>query len=135
MEDLRNIELVVMREDKMKICYLADAKAMHIKRWAEYFSDRGYKVHLITLNPKTVGHFNNIKLHTIRKIGVLSTPISRFLNLLPVLNRIKRLIKYVNPDILHAHSAGGYAWLGMLTGFHPLIVTPWGSDVLIDIFD
>ena len=46
---------------------------------------------------------------------------------------ISESLKRYNPDIIHSHSAGGYAYIVMLLGFHPFIITPWGSDVLIDI--
>lgn len=36
------------------------------------------------------------------------------------------------PDILHAHHIPGPGWLGALTGYHPFIVSTWGSDVLIE---
>lgn len=117
----------------MRICYLADARAMHIKRWAEYFTNKGHEVHLISLNPETLSDFGEVKLHIVKKMKPSSTLMSRFLNLLPVLMRIRTLIKNISPDILHSHSVIPYGWLGMLTGFHPFIITPWGSDILIDI--
>ena len=33
----------------MKICYLADGRSIHTKRWIEYFAKR-YEVELITLD-------------------------------------------------------------------------------------
>jgi len=45
--------------------------------------------------------------------------------------RVKKLIKEIKPDVLHAHYAGVNGVLGMLSGFHPYILTAWGSDVLI----
>lgn len=118
----------------MKICFLADAKATHIKRWSEYFANKGHEVHLLTLNPDVLLNYTNVILHLIRKKPKRApTLISRLTNLLPFVIRIKRLINEIKPDILHAHSVGGYGWLGILTGFHPLLITPWGNDVLIDI--
>ncbi|MFZ2097927.1 MAG: glycosyltransferase family 4 protein, partial [Anaerolineales bacterium] len=34
-------------------------------------------------------------------------------------------------DILHAHRVNSAGWLAAASGFHPYVVTPWGSDVLI----
>lgn len=45
--------------------------------------------------------------------------------------KIKNLIFDIKPDILHSMYATSYGLLGSLSGFHPLIVTPLGSDVLI----
>ena len=40
-------------------------------------------------------------------------------------------MRRINPDILHAHYVTSYGLAGALTGRHPLIVTAWGSDVLV----
>jgi glycosyltransferase involved in cell wall biosynthesis len=116
----------------MKICYLGNAKSIHIKRWIKYFADKGNEVHLISLRPEGSNDFGKVKLHLIKKIKHAPTFTSHLLNFLPVLYQMKMLIKKIKPDILHAHCVGGYGWLGALSGFHPLIITAWGSDVLID---
>jgi glycosyltransferase involved in cell wall biosynthesis len=40
-------------------------------------------------------------------------------------------LRELKPDIVHAHYAGGYGLAAALAGFHPLVLTAWGSDVLI----
>jgi len=35
----------------MILCFIADGRSIHTQRWAEYFAQRGYKVHLITYDP------------------------------------------------------------------------------------
>ena len=39
------------------------------------------------------------------------------------------LLKKIKPDILHAHYASGYGTLGRFCGFHPYVLSVWGSDV------
>ena len=39
------------------------------------------------------------------------------------------MLEAEKPDILHAHYATSYSLVAALTGFHPLIVSVWGSDV------
>lgn len=34
------------------------------------------------------------------------------------------------PDVLHAHFVRRYGWQAAISGFHPLVVSPWGSDLL-----
>lgn len=41
----------------------------------------------------------------------------------------RRLINQWKPDILHAHRVSSAGWIGAFTGFHPFVVTPWGSDL------
>jgi glycosyltransferase involved in cell wall biosynthesis len=45
------------------------------------------------------------------------------------LPKIKSIINDFKPDILHAHYASSYGLIGALSGFHPFILSIWGSDV------
>jgi len=105
----------------MKICYLANAPSIHTQKWIKFFADRGHNVHLISFGE---GHIENVKVH------ILKEPLAPLFHS-PVHTRIiKRLIKRINPEILHAHYLFGYGFYGALCGFKPFIVTAWGSDVL-----
>lgn len=116
----------------MNICYLADARAEHTRRWAKYFALKGHRVDVITLNPNILDGYEPVRVHLVRKPITASGILALICNLPPILIKIKRILRDIRPDVLHAHSAGGYAWLAMLTGFNPYVVTPWGTDVLID---
>jgi len=56
------------------------------------------------------------------------TKISKFIYL-KAIQKIKKLIKNFNPDILHAHYASSYGLLGALSGFHPYVLSVWGADI------
>ncbi len=45
---------------------------------------------------------------------------------------LKRLLGEIRPDILHAGPIQTVAFLGALSGFHPLVTMSWGSDLLKD---
>ena len=45
--------------------------------------------------------------------------------------QLRSLVRTWQPDIVHAHTAGRYAWHAHLSGFHPYVVSVWGSDVLL----
>lgn len=117
----------------MRICYFADARAIHIKRWAKYFAGRGNDVHLITFNPDILDGYEPVKVHLVKKRIPKQTLTFRILNVLPMIFDLKTVIKNIEPDIIHSHSIGGYGYLPMLLGFHPFIITPWGNDIFIDI--
>jgi len=117
----------------MRIFILSDTAAPHTRRWARWFAQRGHEVHVVSFNPKGLPgyeptivhaiwgpHFGNILLER-----VIKTPI--------IIARLRALFKHFPPDIIHAHSAGGYAWTTMASGFHPYVVTPWGTDLLVDV--
>jgi len=109
----------------MKICFLAGANSIHSKKWIEYFAKNGYEIHWLSLTPNQIGEVEGVKFYRLKEFG--SKPFDILFNAMSV----KRLIKKIKPDVLHAHYAGVYGVLGALSGFHPLIITAWGSDVLI----
>lgn len=52
---------------------------------------------------------------------------------LPVLlGALKRLLREIQPEVLHAGPIQTVAFLGALSGFHPLVTMSWGSDLLKD---
>ena len=44
---------------------------------------------------------------------------------------LRQLIARIKPDILHAHRVSSAGWIAAFSGFHPLVVTPWGSDLYL----
>ncbi|MBI3335334.1 MAG: glycosyltransferase family 4 protein [Candidatus Portnoybacteria bacterium] len=52
------------------------------------------------------------------------------LNLLLTINRIRNLVKQINPDIIDAHYVTHYGFFAALTG-KPFICSAWGSDIVI----
>ena len=111
----------------MKLCFIAGADSIHSKKWIEYFSEKGENdVHWVSFLPSIFDKLKNVKFYLLKKY--LFKPLGLLLNILPV----RKLIKKINPDILHAHYAGVNGLLAALSGFHPFILTPWGSDILIN---
>jgi glycosyltransferase involved in cell wall biosynthesis len=48
------------------------------------------------------------------------------------IREIRSLLKEINPDVIHAHYITTYGFMAALTGFHPLVTSVWGSDILIE---
>ena len=46
---------------------------------------------------------------------------------------LKRVLRSVRPDVLHAGPVPTVAFLAAMSGFHPLVSMSWGSDLLRDI--
>jgi glycosyltransferase involved in cell wall biosynthesis len=51
---------------------------------------------------------------------------------LHLLDDLGRVIRQVNPDLIHAGPIQRSAFLVALTGFHPLVTASWGYDLLHD---
>jgi glycosyltransferase involved in cell wall biosynthesis len=107
----------------MKICYLADARSIHTQRWVKYFAERGHEVHLISYNH---AHIEDVKTYVLPNLK------NQFLTLILRFLEVKRLIKSMKPDLVHAHYIAGYGWYGALSRFHPFVATAWGRDIAVD---
>lgn len=117
----------------MKICFLGDTAASHLLRWSTYFGRKGHEVHVLTFNTEVFDDYGEVKVHVVKKLFSNPMFIFRILNLVPMIAKTKVLLKRINPDVIHSHSAAGYAWMALFSGFHPFIVTPWGNELLVDI--
>ncbi len=116
----------------MKICYIADAPSIHTRKWMQYFTDKGHEVHLISYIPLKNGDIGKAKLHRLKGFPLQVRGASFAINLVMYAIQVRKLIKKINPDILHAHYITDNGLLGMISGFHPLVLSAWGSDILID---
>jgi glycosyltransferase involved in cell wall biosynthesis len=110
----------------MRICLLADGESIHTVRWCQQFHEFGHDVHLITFKNVKIP---NIHVHYIEGVDIHVSG-GNWKVALKYL-KVKQIIKSINPQVLHALYATSYGLLGALSGFHPYIVTPLGSDVLI----
>ena len=108
----------------MKICFLAGADSIHSYRWVKFFADQGHAVDWISLAALEFPPVQGISFHRIRPRG------NGALTFLGAVLEVRRLVKQIAPDILHAHYVGGYGLMGALTRLHPFVATAWGSDVL-----
>lgn len=112
----------------MKICYLSDINSAHTKKWLNYFTKKGYEIHVISLGE---GVYEGVTVHSLDISDKLmkDTKDKSKLEYLKKIKRVKELVDEIKPDILHAHYATSYGLLGALTNFHPYIISVWGSDV------
>lgn len=116
----------------MTILILSDVNSIHTKRWVRSLSELGIKIVLFSLTPNESDWYDN--LSNVRVICASRDAKNSFLSkfaYLPVVPKIKRLIKEINPDVVHAHYASSYGLLGSLTKSKniPYIISVWGSDV------
>jgi L-malate glycosyltransferase len=115
--------------------FLGDASVEHLRRWATSFARLGHETHVVTWNPQVLDGYETVTVHQLVKPIGRADAVSRAVNLLRLRTECRRLIRRIQPDLIHAHDAGSYAWLAMFTGFHPFVVTPWGGDILTHVYN
>jgi glycosyltransferase involved in cell wall biosynthesis len=108
---------------KMKLLFLSDASSFHTKRWVNYFVDKGYECYLASLEKNQGTRASEIFISPKTEVS--------FLKYIFALSEIKNLIQNINPDLVNAHFVPNYGLLGALSKKKPLVVSTWGSDILI----
>jgi glycosyltransferase involved in cell wall biosynthesis len=110
----------------MKLCVIANANSPHTTRWVTPLLNRGYQVYLVSYT-------------TVQKPieGMIYTDLTKITNI-PVIRFIIWgiwLWKYVRKTdfaLVNAQQIQAAGWLAAITGFHPIIVSAWGSDLLLE---
>lgn len=104
----------------MRICFIA-SKSIHTKRWIEYYSKKGYDIHLIT---NESDDYHKCKVYEVNyKLWSLS-PLFKAI-------AIRKIVRRIKPDIVHAHQVTPFGLYGYLSGCKPFVLTAWGSDIFI----
>lgn len=109
----------------MKICVLGNAESVHNQKWCENIAGLGHEVWLITLQKPVV-------IPGVRVVSLYSRW-SRYLDIAFKIKKseIKKIVEKIRPDILHGQFLSDYGYYAAALNYHPLVVSVWGSDLLI----
>lgn len=120
----------------MKVLLVADARSVHTRRWAVSLKGAGVDIVLYSLydSPDDFFSENGIRLYTFslftykkaRGAGRVSGMLMNHYN---AVVDLKSVISSEHPDVLHAHYATSFGLVAALSGFHPFVLSVWGSDV------
>lgn len=106
----------------MRILVLAAANSIHTQRWVDALVERNLHIVLVTQHPsfdwQPGGDATVRELPFNGNCGYILNSFS-----------LRRIIAECEPDILHAHYASGYGTTAGLVGFHPTLLSVWGSDI------
>ena len=107
----------------MRLALLSNAEVIHTRRWGDYFHARGHEVLLISLEPGTGYAYRTEILRSRIPCRFLRYPLAA--------GRVRRLLVEFRPDVVNAHFVPNYGLIGAMAGVRPLVVSVWGSDVLV----
>lgn len=105
----------------MRIAFLANLQSIHTVRWVNVFAEHGHEVHAISIKKPTETINEAVRTYFLP----FDPPFGYYLNVC----NLKKILKKINPEVLNAHYASGFGTLARLSGFHPLVLSVWGSDV------
>lgn len=104
----------------MRICFIGDPSSIHFRRWVDWFATR-HQVGVISTAAS-----DQLDDHCLATLPMRSLPGAR---LVASALQVRRIISRWQPDVVHCHYINEAGWLGAAAGFHPLVITAWGSDI------
>lgn len=122
----------------MRIFMIADAGSVHVERWVKSLINRNIEVLLYSFLPPKSSDLkyllkDNLIIYKKSKFGKILDKLGLGrLNCFEILKHVKQNINKYKPDILHSHYATTNSLYGALTGFHPFLISVWGSDIYYD---
>jgi glycosyltransferase involved in cell wall biosynthesis len=88
-------------------------------KWFRQNTD--HEIHLITLSDIEL---EGVNIHKLKKQSG-----NIIINFIQKIIEVRRLMRDIDPDILHLHTLDYPAILGIFCFFRPLFITPWNGDV------
>ncbi len=123
----------VATTDTLRIAFLADPNEILARNWMVFFAELGHDITVIVRHERTItsGLDPRIAVHRLQPYA--GRVRGRFA-VFDARRAIRGALKRISPDVLHVHDlTSGFGWLARLSGFHPYVVTTWGSDVYLGI--
>ncbi len=113
---------MLINDRPVKILILGEAKITHTQRWVRHFQNAGWTVRALSFDPIPDGM-------ECESLGATILP--RAIHIMLTASRVSAIIDSFRPDITSALFLPDYGWLATLANAKPLIVSAWGSDVLV----
>ncbi len=113
----------------MRVCFVADARSVHTRKWVQYFLERGNEIlvlsrYKVPIPGTRVLPWPNAASENwlIRKVEVLRNAWA-----------FRSMVRAFKPDIVHIHYIyNNITNLLWYWGMKNLFVSPWGSDIIND---
>jgi glycosyltransferase involved in cell wall biosynthesis len=105
----------------MKILFLSEAISPHIERWQKAFIDLGWDTLIASCD--FTDSFTGHRLSSRASSGPL-----RYLS---IVDQVEKIAQDFQPNVINAHFLPTYGLTAAMANIHPLILTLWGSDILV----
>ena len=115
----------------MRILGIGNARSVIVLRWARLLAGRGHEVHLVSDRfPARPEERDGLPLHDIKELELLTRV--RGVRRLRFGPALEKLARDLDVDVVHAHYLLPYGYWAALADAHPLVMSPWGTDILVD---
>jgi glycosyltransferase involved in cell wall biosynthesis len=133
------------RLDGPRLCFIGNPDSIHVRRWSMHFAKRGFDVHILSFYSAVGEAPAGVTLDFVRqrtrppgdspaRTATRHLPgVGRLMTAARLMNAgFGKAIRELEPDLVNAHYVSDYGFLAALAGRHPLVVSAWGSDILVD---
>ena len=123
-----------MLDRKLKICLICDTRSIHYQRWIRDLKRQGHELYIFSPFRETIDQENVEFVPTPKAPFPLFKSVKTILKMLyrvKLAFDIRKKLKVIKPDLVHAHFLTDSGWIGAWVNYHPFVVTAHGSDVLI----
>ena len=107
----------------MRLLFISNPNNIHTRRWVSWFARHGHEVCVIG-DTRLVEPWPGVELFDLPArfdASALRWPAWALWT--------RQIVHRWRPDVLHAHRVSSAGWLAAASGFHPLVITPWGTDL------
>ena len=106
----------------MRVAILGPGSSPHVYRLAADLAKRGHETHVVSGDKFIpVAEPSGVEFHFYKSEQ----------NFFSQARAVRQFLALLKPDVLHSHAVNHGGYLGMASGFHPHIMTAWGSDILV----
>jgi len=112
----------------VRILGVGDGRSIIFLRWAWRLAERGHDVHIVSDRiTERLGELDGMTAHNVRELGTLMRVkgIRRF-GFGPA---VRGLAERLGVDIVHGHYLLPYGWWAAWADVHPLVLSPWNTDI------
>ncbi len=115
-------------ERPLRLLGIGDGRSIIFLRWAWRLAERGHEVHIVSNRiTDRPGELDLIHAHNIRELGALMKVKGvRRLGFGPA---VRRFANELDVDLVHAHYLLPYGWWAAWADVHPLVMSPWNTDI------
>lgn len=113
----------------MKVLYFTRTQSPHDLRFTQALAATEHQVFVLCLEPMAGRQWPG-KITEIEWQGIDTH--QGWLKMFSQIGRLRRGLRILNPDIVHAGPIQSAAFLTALAGFHPLVSMSWGSDLMLE---
>lgn len=121
---------MVEEDARLHLAFIANPTHVLVQRWVNFFAGRGHAVTILDGFdfPEPRGLHEGVRVVRYDARGRVRLPLAPTLH---AWRTLRELLGALRPDVVHAHSLRRYGWQAAIAGFHPYVISTWGSDVLL----